>query len=77
MFVDSIQFHLNLSMHLETRKPSCLPPKLYSIQQPYNSTYNTIEIAIRPAVPKAAWPISGYVSRPGSLSKQERKSNPV
>lgn len=35
------------------------------------------EIAIRPVVPKAAWPISGYVSSSGSLSKQERKSSPV
>lgn len=28
------------------------------------------EIMTRPVVPKAAWPMSGYVSSPGSLSKQ-------
>lgn len=35
------------------------------------------EMAIRPVVPKAAWPMSGYVSRPSLLSRQWRRSTPV
>lgn len=35
------------------------------------------EMAMRPIVPKAAWPMSGYVSRPFSLSRQYLKRTPV
>uniref|UniRef100_A0A0A9GJM5 Uncharacterized protein n=1 Tax=Arundo donax TaxID=35708 RepID=A0A0A9GJM5_ARUDO len=34
-------------------------------------------MTIRPVVPKAAWPMSGYVSRPSLLSRQQRRSTPV